>query len=613
MVGAGGAGLMCAHQLLTKGVVDLEDILILEARDRVGGRIHTTVEAVTPIISGKDSSNNNNAPVPVSMYRDHGAAWVHGTGFDWPNYSSSSPEQKTVENGDGNNKSDNDKEEEEGAAANPMMELLLQTTPKGENVCLTHLEPTFPLGNPWMRPGHVCIGPNQLVLFVNGVQIGGSGDEDNAAKKTNMDDTTIIFSQALKEHTAILNQVGRIGYDLIVNGQTQVTVEQSFQKALDQVLLAESDSSDGHKSSLSNIANLVPLVAGFYRHLIECWHGTSASGLQLHEFSAHVQGDDNINNETEDYLLDEPYTDEGDFYGPHCTMKKGMQAVLEPLLETASPCIRLNEPVSRIRLQASHDTQGDMIGIEMSSGTMVEADYCVITVPLGCLAESLRSPMNTESHQSEGTIRFEPNLSADKVQAIQHMDMGCYKKVFLTFDRIFWPIKEAFLGLVRSKPRTSLDNTADDDDDDGIGNHLLLDNLWACKGLPCIEAVLIGNAGTWGTGKSDEVICNAVLQFLADAMDLDYSAQLKQWCVDCHITRWEEDPYSRGAYSGYRLGTTELHTKGLATSEWGGRLVFAGEATLSGYEGSVHAALISGENAAKEIESKLPCSNAVSV
>ena len=343
---------------------------------------------------------------------------------------------------------------------------------------------------------------------------------------------------------------------------------------------------------------LVPLVTGFYRHLIECWHGTNASGLQLHEFSAHDDDADTRNEAT--------FSDEGDFYGPHCTMKKGMQTVLEPLLSTASPCIRLKEPVRSIQ------RQNDTIRLETTSGMIVEADYCVVTVPLGCLAESLRSETNSttesqnHSHQPlEGTIHFEPSLSVEKIQAIQHMDMGCYRKVFLTFHRIFWPIKEAFLGLVRSKPSrsSSLDNTTDNNG--GIGNYLLIDNLWACKGIPCIEAVLIGNAANWGTGKSDEVICDAVLHFLADAMDIDYATQLKQWCADCHITRWEEDPYSRGAYSGHRLGTTERHTKGLATSEWGGRLVFAGEATLSGYEGSVHAALLSGEIAAKEIYSKL--------
>jgi hypothetical protein len=41
----------------------------------------------------------------------------------------------------------------------------------------------------------------------------------------------------------------------------------------------------------------------------------------------------------------------------------------------------------------------------------------------------------------------------------------------------------------------------------------------------------------------------------------------------------------------------------LRCPEWGGRLIFAGEGTIVEYEGSVHAALFSGKNAAESIHS----------
>jgi monoamine oxidase len=43
----------------------------------------------------------------------------------------------------------------------------------------------------------------------------------------------------------------------------------------------------------------------------------------------------------------------------------------------------------------------------------------------------------------------------------------------------------------------------------------------------------------------------------------------------------------------------------LRVSEWNGKLVFAGEATISEYEGSVHAALFSASNAAKSVRQYL--------
>jgi len=150
------------------------------------------------------------------------------------------------------------------------------------------------------------------------------------------------------------------------------------------------------------------------------------------------------------------------------------------------------------------------------------------------------------------------------------------------------------------------------DKEEALGNFLFLDNLWAKDGIPCLEAVLIGDAGSWATGKSDDVIRDAVLKFMEDAMgsSVDWSSpsssaslSLSECCVDCHVTRWEEDPFSKGAYSGFQLGTMDWHCAELSRSEWDGHLIFAGEATHQEYEGSVHAALLSGVEAAKKIVS----------
>ena len=72
-------------------------------------------------------------------------------------------------------------------------------------------------------------------------------------------------------------------------------------------------------------------------------------------------------------------------------------------------------------------------------------------------------------------------------------------------------------------------------------------------------------------------------------------------CTGCDITRWEEDKFSRGAYAGFKLGTLERHAAALATPEWNGRLLFAGDAIISEYEGSVHGALLSGRDAALKV------------
>ena len=577
VIGAGASGLQCANQLLqvdgendNTSSIRPEDILILEARDRIGGRIHSTLE--TRKSCGNDSSQ-------VQFYMDHGAAWIHGTGGDWPYFN---PQPDLLES---------------TAAAleeNPMMELLKQVSAPDENVCEAHLNPTFKEGNPWMRPNHVLLKQKQLVLFVKGTQIGGSGCDSSSKASESSSEDDKIFSEALELHKNIMADVARIGYDLVSNGKTVDAVTQSFQTALDTVLASEKD----NLLISTNNNPLIPLVAGFYRHLISCWHATDASDLQLYEFSAFDPG-----NET-DEAVDDEYVDEGDFYGPHCTMKRGMETVLQPLVEKVLPCVRLNEPVisvgrEQLITSVTGDNRNRSVRVETATGLVVEADCCVVTVSQGCLADALTKKEDDEQHQNQGntTICFAEELSSQKIEAVENICMGSYKKVFLTFDHIFWPKYEAFIGLVREQQGSNKLLV-----EDHLGDNLLLDNLWARHDIPCIEAVLIGEAAVWATGKSDDIIRDAVLKFFSDTMGLDFETQPKEWCMDCHVTRWEEDPYSRGAYSGYRLGTSPRHTEGLASSEWGRQLVFAGEATVSGYEGSVHAALLSGKRAAKEVK-----------
>ena len=69
IVGAGAAGLQ-ASRLLREASIS---VVLLEARDRIGGRIHTSSHSLTNV------SGNQ-----VTVLHDEGAAWVHGIGYAWP-------------------------------------------------------------------------------------------------------------------------------------------------------------------------------------------------------------------------------------------------------------------------------------------------------------------------------------------------------------------------------------------------------------------------------------------------------------------------------------------------------------------------------------------------
>jgi monoamine oxidase len=531
IVGAGASGLQCAHVLVANYGYSPADILVLEARDRIGGRIHSTKMR-------RQRVNGNSDEPPVDFVMDHGAAWVHGTGFDWgvsPKSASAVP------------------------TANPMMELLQKTTE--ESVYSHHLVNVFE-GNPWRRPHSMVHEKNEIVLYVAGEEL----ENDDPIVRT-----------ALERHYAIFNAVEQYGKDMFDSGRGTETVTKSLE---DAISIVQRDLEEPLRSLQKDEALKVKAVARFYQHMLECWYGAPACDLQLCEFS----GQDDEDDDEAKADLDSRYTEEGDFYGPHCTLRHGMKSVLQPLLEDGiRDRIRLNQEVTQISLS------DETVLVETAGGLLVKAEACVLTIPAGCLKEAV---LNEQL--------FATSLSDEKMDAIKLLSMGSYKKVFLTFDRIFWPKKEAFLGMIR--------NTQDDAIHSSLGNLLLLDNLWARNDIPCIEAVLFGEAGTWATHKSIEEIRDAVLAFMNDAMTLD--EDISVWCTDCEVTRWEEDRFSRGAYSSMGLGAMIRHVEELRRPEWNGRLLFSGEATITEFEGSVHAALFSGKNTAEKVHEVLGSVNA---
>ena len=621
IVGAGASGLQCCYSLVHQYQMSLEDILILEARSRVGGRIYTTFEtAVTKTIlncNGNATEQNGYAKEPTTTFAlDHGAAWVHGTGFDScmsGNDIARVLQQSSVQL----LVNDGDVDSLDGATIiNPVMHLLqleadtrrhMKMDRSVENDIVERVDADVyddlqikPLvnGNPWMRPRSALHNQGQLGLFVAGQYIDNSSDQHRQ-----------IIDESLRRHYSILREVHSIGDEMYDSGQGMETTTTSVADVIRKVLETRPELFQCHPHGESPqddqlVRQQIAAIAPFYMLLLECWYGCDVSTLQLCEF---VEDEQRIQNHEDDQ-----YKPQGDFLGPHCTLQNGMFSVLQPLLRNGvQERILLEQEVTQIGYSHLPDTtlaeddvpsQNRFVTVETSSGLRLHADACVVTIPAGCLKDAVFTDPPL----------FSAPLSESKVEAISFLKMGTYKKVFLTFDHIFWPTQPPFLGLIRHL--TSSDDAATEAGSNGrssesyyatrsnhsLGNCLLVDNLWALRGVPSFEVVLFGLAGLWSTDKSEDEICSALLDFISDAMSMD-RALLQKFYVSCHITRWEEDKFSRGAYSYMALGALERHTEELRRSEWDGRLVFAGEATISEYEGSVYSALYSGMNAAKSV------------
>ena len=212
IIGAGATGLMCAHNLFNEG--DIRDVVILEARDRIGGRIHSVKRKSPCILPGSDTNED------VEFIVDEGASWVHGTGV---------PIGK-VQNG-----------ESVDQELNPIVELLQKTAVGDENVLQTKLDYIAPL-NPWTKPREVMHSPlinnpynrktgiadqddecpdyDHLALFCNGQQLGSKSP---------------LIVDALDLHERLLDAVSKVGESSFYINEGMATQNISLAQALDVI------------------------------------------------------------------------------------------------------------------------------------------------------------------------------------------------------------------------------------------------------------------------------------------------------------------------------------------------------------------------------------------
>jgi monoamine oxidase len=220
---------------------------------------------------------------------------------------------------------------------------------------------------------------------------------------------------------------------------------------------------------------------------------------------------------------------------------------------------------------------------DQSATRTVSAARVVVSLPLGVL----------QARSGEtGAVQFVPALPAEKLAALQNLEMGKVIRVTLCFRERFWADLHPPNG---SQPK-SLANLS-----------FLLSRdewfptwwTWMPEELPIIVAWAPFPSADRLSGKAEGFAVDKSLETLSRLLKVDKS-QIAAQLASAYTHDWQSDPWSRGAYSYVKVGGDNAERDlGLPVED---TLFFAGEATDdTGNNGTVNGALASGKRVAREI------------
>jgi monoamine oxidase len=235
----------------------------------------------------------------------------------------------------------------------------------------------------------------------------------------------------------------------------------------------------------------------------------------------------------------------------------------------------LNSIVEQIQWRKNHVR----VAIRSSQGsTHYEASCAIITLPLSLLSNS-------------SAVEFNPEITAKHIAA-KKLIMGNVVKLNLLFKEAFW---EKLKFQTKDEPKDGWNLGFIHSPDASIPT-------WWTQ-LPIRAPLLVG----WAGGSKAEKIMNSseaqLLDYAFDSLQYIYGIprkRIQDLLKASHIHNWNDDPFTRGAYSYVPVHGLEAQAELARPIE--NTLFFAGEATnTDGHLGTVHGAIATGLRAAREI------------
>ena len=222
--------------------------------------------------------------------------------------------------------------------------------------------------------------------------------------------------------------------------------------------------------------------------------------------------------------------------------------------------IRLSEVVESI----TYNQDGVTVRTNQAS---YDGERVIVTVPLGVLKAE--------------QIEFKPALPAHKLDAIKSIAVGRLEKLILVFDSPFW----------RTDPdqtQTSFYLSSE------MSEWPKFYDLTATTGKPTLVLFQSGDRARTFVDNADRLTQRA-LEMLAEMYPDRYQPP-----TTCHVTNWQDDPFSRGSYST-SAPETRAEDYAVLGEPVAGRVLFAGEATTTEHSAYVGGAMESGLREAQRI------------
>jgi len=611
VLGAGPAGLAAARWLGDHGYTSL----VLEARDRVGGRVHSSDELGTGI--------------PL----DHGAKWIHGACSQnriiqliddltstspssspddaWSSSSSSSMVHRQSDSSDEGEETHDDME-----SIKPSETLSRLLLSKNEA-----MDPSPHASRVAKKAFHKLIihtlrDPESALQGAGPPPPPPSTGKDGSDLKTKslLDLMQVVFDP---KHDGTL---GKNKNNIIIvknhdDGEDTMESERSrharFCRELllrDPVVikaLAKESGKEDAERFFQQVATLFNLeICKFF----ENWEGAP-----IHEISARHGLDGTM------------------LPGGNALVSDGYGSLMEKL---ATPMLR-NKKILLCRRVISIRTKDDRSTMEPPIDVVVvdcrlpdgsvrsfRASTCIVALPLGVLRKGIEeprlpSPPPSDKHDDDSVIRFDPPLPPTLVRSIQSLGIAVMNKVELSFSSRWWPrhLKRltvaSYLQTPTYHPWTTFfveDSSCkvNNNNNNGGKKNYLENKPQQQQQQHVLVCYLAGAFAKEAERMSNERIqkeCMAVLR----GAEFPGCLHPIPDPTGVHTTRWFQDPLSLGCWTFLGKGSSNADIETFRSDPVckARGLFFAGEHTCDGSLpgldlGCVHGAWLSGELAASE-------------